>query len=174
MITKNTSQEKILGLAPPCRCDACSHGCTMGSGVFAEGEVKKAAAFFFLAEQKFKEKFLEKIFLFNKEKWKPKLLREGKPYGRCVFFDKQKGCTIHPVKPLQCKIAMGCKPCGEDLQKWFLLNHLVDVSDAQSIRDFASYLKSGGKTIPGGSLEEMVPDKERLKKILGYEIMALY
>ena len=41
--------------------------------------------------------------------------------------------------------------------------------DAESVRQFAIYLKSGGKTLEGAKLENFVPDKERLKKILSFE-----
>jgi len=50
-----------------------------------------------------------------------------------------------------------------------MLNYLVNKNDPESIRQYAAYLKSGGKTIPGGKLEELIPDKEKLKKILNFE-----
>ena len=108
--------------------------------------------------------------LFNKTFFKPKLLKKDKPYGKCVFFDGNK-CTIHPVKPLQCKTSINCKEYGEKLAKWFMLNHIIDVDDPESVRQYASYLKTGGKKLPGASLEELVPDKDRLKKILNFEIL---
>lgn len=50
-----------------------------------------------------------------------------------------------------------------------MLNYLVNKDDPESIRQYSTYLKSGGKTIEGGKLEELVPDKEKLKKILSFE-----
>jgi len=98
-------------------------------------------------------------------------LRKGKPYGKCIFFDKEVGCRIHEVKPLECKVSMGCKDYGEQLSLWFMLNHFVNKDDAESIRQFATYLKSGGKTLPQAELKDLVPDKVKLKKILSYEIL---
>lgn len=103
---------------------------------------------------------------------RPKLIREKKkPYGRCVFYDDEKGCTIHEVKPLECKTSIQCKDYGSDLSVWFMVNHIVDANDAESVRQFSNYIKSGGKIIPGASLQELVPNKEKLKKILSYEIL---
>ena len=56
------------------------------------------------------------------------------------------------------------------LEQWFTLNHFVNVDDPESIRQWAVYLKTHD-TIQGGSLEELVPDKKLLKKILNYEII---
>ncbi|MBI4149665.1 hypothetical protein HY491_04405, partial [Candidatus Woesearchaeota archaeon] len=39
------------------------------------------------------------------------------------------------------------------------------------IRQFAAYLQSGGKTIPGASLQDLVPDGRKLKDILSYKIL---
>jgi len=51
-----------------------------------------------------------------------------------------------------------------------MLNYIVNSSDPEAIRLWAEYLKTH-PTIPGGDLEELVPDKERLKKILNFEIL---
>jgi len=123
-------------------------------------------------EEVLKKEFLEEVEKFNTKKFRPRIKRkEGRPYGKCIFFDEKLGCKIHEAKPLECKIAMGCKDYGEDLILWFMLNHFVNKDDAESIRQFASYLKAGGKTLDGGKLEELVPDKAKLKKILDLEIM---
>ncbi|MDO8481199.1 MAG: hypothetical protein Q7S65_05310 [Nanoarchaeota archaeon] len=157
---------QILALAPPCSCKDCSHGCTIGSGFLAEGDKEKLATFLGISVQRLESEYLEEAFLFNKKVWRPKILRTGKPYGKCVFYEN--GCKVHDAKPLQCKVAMGCKPYGEELQLWFMLNHLIDTKDPESVRQYAQYLKAGGKTLPGGKLEELVPDKKRLQEILSY------
>jgi len=51
-----------------------------------------------------------------------------------------------------------------------MLNHFVNKDDAESIRQFASYLKTGGKTLEGAELKDLVTDKDKLKKILSFEI----
>ena len=161
-----------MKLTHPCKCDSCTVGCRHGSGVFADEEIKKLAEFMNIDEEVLKKEFLEEVEKFNTKKFRPRIKRkEGRPYGKCIFFDEKLGCKIHEAKPLECKIAMGCKDYGEDLILWFMLNHFVNKDDAESIRQFASYLKAGGKTLDGGKLEELVPDKEKLRKILSLEIM---
>jgi len=161
----------VLKLAPACKCDFCNHGCKVGSGMLAMDDAKKLAEFMNISEQELKEKYLEEVELFNKTMLRPKLLRKGKPYGQCTFYDDAKGCTVHEAKPLQCKIAMGCKDYGEELMTWFTVNHVVDANDAESIRQYAQFVKNGGKMIPGAELKDLVPDKNKLKKILSYEIL---
>ena len=112
---------------------------------------------------------MEEVEKFNTKLFRPKLLRSGgKPHGKCTFLIKN-GCSVHVARPTMCKIG-NCSEHGEELQLWFTLNHFVNPKDPESIRQFASYLESGGKTLPGGTLEELVPDKNKLRKILSYEI----
>ena len=172
MINRDTQLKEALKLAPPCRCEACSHGCKYGSGLLAKGDEEKLAAFLKISEKELKEKFLEEIERFNTKLFRPKLIRKGKEsYGRCIFYDNENGCAVHEAKPLECKTSMGCKDYGEELSIWFMLNHAVNPDDPESIRQYAQYIKTGGKVIPGASLQELVPDKEKLKKILSYEIL---
>ena len=170
-LTRKTPINDILKLTHPCKCNACTVGCKHGSGAFADDEIKKLADHLKIDENVLKKEFLEEVSKFNTKKFRPKILRKGKQYGKCIFFDEQLGCKIHEAKPLECKVAMGCKPYGEQLSLWFMLNHFVNENDAQSIRDYVVYLKSGGKTLEGGKLEELVPDKEKLKKILSFKIL---
>ncbi|MBI2135398.1 YkgJ family cysteine cluster protein [Candidatus Woesearchaeota archaeon] len=168
---KNTPLNEVLKLANACKCNACTVGCRHGSGVFADEEIEKLAGFMNIDAGVLKKEFLEEVEKFNTKKFRPRIKRkEGRPYGKCIFFDEQIGCKIHEAKPLECRIAMGCRDYGEDLILWFMLNHFVNKDDAESIRQFASYLKAGGKTLDGGKLEDLVPDKRRLKKILSLEI----
>ncbi len=168
-ITKNTPKEKILEMAPPCGCEECRHGCRMGSGLLAEGDAKRLAQFLGTSVEDLKKTSLEEVEHFNKKMLRPRLKKL--PYGKCTFFDEQKGCTIHEAKPLQCKVAMGCKPYGEELMIWFMLNEVIDATDPESVRQYASYHKAGGKIIPGGNIEELIPDKEALAKMLDYRLM---
>lgn len=170
MISKSTPLAEILKLAPPCSCKACNHGCIMGSGSLAEGDIEKIAQFLKLDVKKAQKKYFEYVTLLHKKILKPKTLRKGKPFGTCIFFKNNK-CSIHPAKPLECRVAMACKPYGEELMIWFMLNHVLDTEDNESIREYASYLNSGGKTIPGGKLEEIVPEQKRLKMILSRDIV---
>ena len=172
MITKNTPLKDVLKLAAPCRCNSCNHGCKYGSGSLAEDDPKKIAEFLEVSEEDLKKDFLEETELFNRKILRPRLLREkGKVHGRCIFYDDKKGCTIHEVKPLECKTSIQCKDYGEDLSIWFMVNHVVDTNDPESVRQYSQYIKSGGKIIQGAELENLVPDKEKLRKILSYGIL---
>ncbi len=170
VLTKNTPLGDVLKLSHPCRCNACSVGCRYGSGSLADEDLPKIAKLLGTSEEELKKSFLEEIEKFNTKKYRPKILRKGKPYGTCIFYGEDIGCKIHAAKPLECKVSMGCKDYGEQVIIWFMLNHFVDANDAESIRQYASYLKSGGKTLEGGKLEDLVPNKEKLRKILGIEI----
>lgn len=172
LIAKNTPLKEVLKLAASCKCDGCRHSCSYGSGLLAGDDVKSMAVFLSVPEEELKRGFLEEVELFNKKMLRPRIVREsGRPYGKCVFYDEQKGCIIHEVKPLQCKTSVSCREYGEELSVWFTVNHVVNPQDPESIRQFAQYIKSGGRMIEGASLQELVPDKEKLKKILNYEIL---
>ncbi len=168
-VRKSTPLKTILKLAPSCKCDACSHGCTMGSGMLAEGDVPKLAAFLNITEQELKEKHLEEIELFNKKMLRPKIMRNNKPYGTCTFYEN--GCTIHKAKPLQCKVSMGCKEYSSDLTAWFMLNHMLNTHDPEALRQYAQYIAAGGHVIEEGTMEEIIPDKKMREKILNYEVL---
>jgi len=170
MINASTPLDEILALAHECSCSQCNHGCKMGSGILAEGDAEAIALFLKIDKKRLEKEYLEKILLLNKQLLRPKLIRKDrKPYGRCIFFRNDR-CSVHPVKPLQCKVAMGCKPYGEELMIWFMLNYVFDRRDPESIRQYASYIDSGGKTLPGGALKDIVSDSKRLKKILDRDI----
>ncbi len=162
-IKRNTSLKTILKIGSVCQ--RRNHCCKFGSGSLVGDDLKKIADFLGMSGGELKKKYLVEKELFNTKFLRPKL-KSDKPYGKCVFFDN--GCKIHSVKPLQCKVG-NCGENGEDLGIWFMLNYRVDKNDPESIRQYADYLKSGGRTIPGGKLEELVPDKDELKKILSFE-----
>lgn len=169
MIKKNTPLQDIMQMVHACRCAECESGCRYGSGIFTLGQEKKAAALLSMKEGEFKKKFLEEAEHFNKKFYRPRLRLGNKPYGPCIFFDEEKKCIIHTQKPMQCTLSMSCKDYGEDIMIWFMLNFIIDKDDPECIRQFASYLASGGKTIEGGSLQDFVPDKRKLAGILSFE-----
>jgi len=61
-------------------------------------------------------------------------------------------------------IALSNSSCEKPSRK----KRFVNTSDPNSIREWAAHL-SVHPTLPGGELENLVPDKERLKSILAYE-----
>ncbi len=172
MIKKDTPLKEVLRLAAPCRCDECRTGCRFGSGILADGDLENISRFLKISQEELKQAFLEEIEQFNKKMLRPKLIRnKSLPHGKCTFYDEKKGCTIHDVKPLQCKTSISCRDYGEELAAWFLVNKIIDASDAESVRQYAQYLRSGGMKIEGAALEEIILDKSRLRKILSYEIL---
>jgi len=173
-VHKNTPRAEILKLG---NCDSgkdcqkCQQGCQQGSGCFTEEQLPIAAKFLRLDESKLKELWLEQITRFNTTLFRPKIKRaEGQHHGQCVFFDKKGGCLIHEVKPLECQIS-NHNEFGEALHTWFTLNHFVNPTDPQSIREWANYIESGGALIPGASLSELVPNPRTLRKIMEYKIL---
>ena len=166
-ITAKTHLKEILELGNACsrKNNCCKHG----SGFLIGDDLKNISKFLKIDEERLEKKYLEEKDLFNKKILRPRLKTKDKPYGECIFFDEN-GCSINEEKPLQCKVG-NCSEYGEELSAWFLLNYILDKDDPESVRQYALYIKSGGKVLEGGKLEEIIPDKNKLKKILGYEIL---
>ena len=111
-ITKETPKESMIQLSPPCECGACSNGCNFGGGTLADEDIIPLANYLEVDEKKLKEKYLIKVEKYNTTKYKTKFKDNGKGFGRCIFF-KKNTCSIHNAKPLECKIASGCKEHGQ-------------------------------------------------------------
>jgi Fe-S-cluster containining protein len=168
MITKSTSLAKVLKLGEECK--KCGHCCKHGTGFLVKDDIPKIAKFLGISEKKLKKKYLEPVTRFNATLFRPVTIKNDKPFGVCVFYDNDKSCTIHKVKPLHCKVG-NCSEYGEELSVWFTLNYFFNEDDPQSIREWKIYLDSGGRNISGGKMEELVPNKQALKKILNYEVL---
>lgn len=161
MIEKKTSLKEILKISSECKkCGSC---CRYGAGFLIGDDLKNIAKSLKIKEEEVKEKYLEEVEHFNRKMLRPKT--KAKPYGECVFL-KGKLCSIQDVKPLHCKIG-NCN--NDELSAWFLLNYVLDAKDPEAVRQYKIYIESGGKLIRGGKLEELVPDKKELKKILSFE-----
>lgn len=161
MITKKSSLKEVLKIGE--KCNKCGSCCRYGTGFLAPGDLKKISERLGIPEEDVKKKYLDEAEHFNKKMLRPKT--KGKPFGECVFL-KDNLCSIHPVKPLQCRIG-NCS--SDELNAWFLLNYVLDVKDPEAVRQYRIYLESGGKEIPGGRLQELVPDSDELKKMLSFE-----
>ncbi len=168
MISKKTKLSKVLEIGKKCK--KCGHCCSHGSGALADNDLKKIAKFLKTTEKELKKTCLVEVERFNTKRLRPITIKIKKPYGRCVFFNKEKGCKIHAVKPIECRMG-NCSEHGEDLSLWFMLNYFVNANDAESVRQYAAYLIHGGKTLKGGKLEELVPDEKKLNDILKYKIL---
>ena len=167
-ITKNTPLQVVEYYGR--ECTGCGKCCNLDSGIVLEEDIPRLASNFGLTEKEFSEKYLVEHEKFNTKVWKLKQeKKQGKPYGRCVLLNEKNQCSVHEIKPLHCRACSTASKHGEQLSLWFTLNHLVNPNDPESIRQWAQYLQTH-PTIPGGNLQDLVPDKERLAKILSYEI----
>ncbi len=168
VITIDTPIEYVLKLAESC--DRCGHCCSYSSAIFLDEDIVNASEFLGIPAEKFKEKCLEETEVFGKQVHRAKTAKVDKPFGPCMFYDKEEGCIIHDFKPLHCRAGKGCGEHGHSLSCWFSLNFLVSLDNPESIRQWAQFLISN-QPIPGGSLEELVPDEEKRKKIMNHEIL---
>jgi Fe-S-cluster containining protein len=167
-ITKNTPKEYIEVLGK--QCTQCGHCCKFGSGYVLEDDIKRISRYLGIPEQAFIDSSLDQVEHFGKKLHKMKLDKKGKAFGSCIFFRPGNACIIHDVKPFHCRISMGCGEHGQQISLWFMLNYLVDPKNPESVRQYATYLKTH-PTIPGGQLHELVPDKETLIRIIEYKIL---
>ncbi len=119
-------------------CGACCNG--FGGTYISEDDIKKISIFIDTDP----EIFLNKYCTISGSKH---VLIQGKDEN-CIFFDKEKQCTIHPVKPYMCKAWPFIKTIVENPENW----------DAMA-----------------GSCPGMRKDVEHniIKKIVGYEIKLL-
>ncbi len=163
-ITKNTPLKTVLKIGD--NCEQCGHCCSYSSGFATEEDITKISLHLGVTENELKKKYFEEKTKFNTKMHRPKTKKEGKQYGPCVFL-KNKKCSIHEVKPLQCRIG-NCSEHGDALNQWFDLNFFVNVNDGKSIREYWGVLNAR-KPIEGGELKDLVKSKERLKKMLDGE-----
>ncbi len=166
-ITKNTPEERIAELGK--ECTGCGHCCKIDSGILFDEDVTRIANFICMPRDDFIKMYLDEHERFHTKCWKLKQIREdNKPYGRCILLGDDNKCTVHEAKPRYCRMLSTVSRHGQQLAVWFALNHFVNPNDPESIREWATYLKTH-PTIPGGHLDELVPDSKRLKRILSYE-----
>jgi Fe-S-cluster containining protein len=166
IISRKTPKELVLQRGTDCRKD--NHCCRYSTGYLIDEDHKRLAEFLKISESELKERYLTAVKLFNKVAYRPRSLKDKKPYGPCIFLDEKEGCKVHSVKPMHCRLYT-CSPDGFDLTQWFYLNYLLDTDDPQAVREYAEFIRFH-EPIPGGALEELIPDSQKLKKILGYEI----
>ena len=171
VITKETQVQEIIKKTASCSCDACKNSCRFGSGFATAQDLQKIADYLHMGVDELKKNLMEEKTFFHTTLSRPKLKRkkEHHPFGACVFFDEEKGCTIHEVKPTECKVAMPCDPIGEDTRIWFLVNHFLNPADPISLQEYAVYLKTNGRTIPKAELHEVCKDEKIREEVLSYK-----
>ena len=160
-ITKLTPKEEILKLGE-IDCGECSHCCKFEGAYMLKDDIKRLSVFLGISEEKLKKEYLKKIKKFNTEIYRIKSEEIGKPYGPCLFYDEDEKCLVHDAKPFYCKIGT-CKEIGSQIVDWFHLNYLVNKDDSESVREWATKVKFR-PTIPGGHIQEIVPDEKKKQK----------
>lgn len=96
-----------------CTCDKCSAACVNKPGWFLPGEAERAAAHLGIPLVQF---FRDHLGVDWREgepttfvlapaltTMEPGTEYPGDPQGRCVFLGEDGLCTIHPVKPFECR-----------------------------------------------------------------------
>ena len=78
-------------------CTQCGHCCTGAPGYVWVNDAEVAAIAAFQEES-----IAETRAVFTRPVGRERSLRE-KSNGDCVFYDRQHGCTIYPVRPRQCR-----------------------------------------------------------------------
>ncbi len=168
MLTKDSPLKEVLELGR-INCGSCTHCCQYSSGALVDSDFQPIADFLHISVDELKEKHLEQVTKFNTTRWRPRLLRDGKPYGPCTFLT-EKECSIHPVRPLQCR-TFKCeerpvpdngitspgydKSIGTLLDQWFALNQFVDLKDPISVAEWKAYVETSAEVvIDGGFISE--------------------
>lgn len=110
--------------ASECSCEGCQSACTNKPGWFAPGEAEKAAEHLGMTLQEFFDKYLvvdtwygdnrsdgKNIYVLSPSfsRATPGEMAPAVNAGTCIFFENGK-CSIHPAKPLECRIYDHTKP----------------------------------------------------------------
>ncbi|NQU79450.1 YkgJ family cysteine cluster protein [Candidatus Woesearchaeota archaeon] len=165
-VSKETPIEEVKRVGD--RCGRCGKCCSYGSGFVLESEIPRIASFLKIPKDKFIKDFLNETEIFHTTVFKIRSLPvDGKPYGPCTFLKKDL-CSIHDIKPLHCSMC-NCSEHGDDLNVWFMVNHCLNVYDPESVRQYCSYVETGGRVIPGAEVEKLFHDEKLLKQIKDYD-----
>ena len=78
-------------------CTRCGHCCTGDPGFVWVTDEELAAIAKFLGRP------LREVRDLHARKSRGRITLRERANGDCVFFDRQKGCTIYPVRPPQCR-----------------------------------------------------------------------
>jgi Fe-S-cluster containining protein len=118
--------EELKEKTGDCACERCVNACAHQPGWFGPGEAERAASFLEIPFDEFKEKFLVKDHCDNHAAedapyvYAPRKVGVDRPgfirragseqriQGKCVFLENSR-CSIHPVKPYECREAYACQ-----------------------------------------------------------------
>lgn len=104
----------LLNDVMECSCDKCVGACRKKPGWFVPEEIKPAADFLGLTEKEFFDKYLSVDYFTDPDgflyvlspatdKSEPGKEFPLEPSGRCIFLTDDEKCSIHSVKPFECK-----------------------------------------------------------------------
>lgn len=106
-----------MGEEKGCVCTECCLACTYKPGWFAPGEAERVAEFLKISMKELFDQYLMVDWwsdyphdIFNLS---PAIIGHsggtapGRPTGCCIFF-KEDRCSIHEVKPMECRLGFGC------------------------------------------------------------------
>lgn len=165
-ITKRTRKQTMFKYGAECdvstNCKKCRECCKRGSGYVLKEDIAQMAEKMKMDRKDFVKRYLDAIELYGKVLYKLKLKKY--PYGECILLTDD-GCKIHSVKPTYCKIGTWHSKTSQQCHDWFVLNYIVDKDKPETIRQWAQYLQFNN-TIPGGELNEIVPDKKELDNVM--------
>jgi len=92
-----------------CSCKRCISACSNKPGWFLPGEVEKTAKFLDMTTQDFFDKYLAVDWFRDTFVLAPAIIESKpggmyplNPHGQCIFF-KNNRCSIHAVKPFECR-----------------------------------------------------------------------
>jgi Fe-S-cluster containining protein len=89
-----------------CDCDKCKECCTREPGWFVPEEIPVAAKHLGLSEQDFVREYCAEHVEDDIYSLSPK----QKPNStECIFLNEKRFCSIHEVKPYECRKVYGCE-----------------------------------------------------------------
>lgn len=111
-------------------CKLCGECCYGEGGIFmSDEEVSNIAEFLNLTREIFVEQYCETR--------RSRLYIKTGPTGFCFFFDKEKQCLIHPVKPWRCVQWPFFEAIIADKQNWELAREACPgINPECSFKDF--------------------------------------
>ncbi len=130
-------------------CKLCGDCCEGFGGTYvSDDDIKKISEYIGFDPENFKQTYCDP----SGSKF---VLTRGKD-GYCIFFDSQKQCTIHPVKPYMCRAWPFLKTIIKNPENW----------DAM-----ANACPGMKKNIPDKDLKEIVRcEKEKLDQSFGRDV----
>lgn len=88
----------------------CTNCCSVQGWVYVtEDDVRTASAFLGMTQSEFETRYVVRT---------ARSLRLRKPKGAQCFFLKESGCSIHPAKPVQCRLFPFWPELVEDRDTW--------------------------------------------------------